>query len=183
MFSHRISEPAVREPSRSCREDILAQLMGAVFQLSDLLGELPVRLDLPVSPLSGQGVQPGIELGDLPVDLQGLLVEFLGLLLVLGEVGDLLGDIGRGNLLQGFAVVHTGAAGLGIELEDHPAQGGFAAAAFAYHAEFLPLIDLQGDVLHCLEVHAFAHREVFFEFVQLQEHLFLIAHLFSSSTL
>lgn len=51
----------------------------------------------PVGSLGGQGVQPGIELGDLPVDLQGLLVEFLRLLLVLGEVGDLLGDIGRGK--------------------------------------------------------------------------------------
>ena len=45
--------------------------------------------------------------------------------------------VGR-HLLQGPPVIHGAPCGLLIELEQHPAQGGLAAAGFPHQAESLP---------------------------------------------
>ena len=163
---------------------VLPELLGLELQGAELLLEGGLPPDLLVGAQGGEGVDLLPERLRLLVHLQGLLVELSGLLLVLGELGDLLGQVLGAHLVPGAAVVDAGAAGLGVELEDDPAQGGLAAAGLAHHAELLPLVDGEGHVLQGLDAHAPADGEVFFQLLELQKHLSLVTHFpRSSSTL
>ena len=58
------------------------------------------------------------------------------------RVGKGVQHIVRRHLLQSPPVIHGASRGLLIELEQHPAQSGLAAAGFPHQAESLPLVDV-----------------------------------------
>ena len=113
---------------------VFAQLLGPEFQLAQPLLERSLLLGLPTGAVRGEGLYRLPERLRLPLHFQGLLIKLRGLFLILRELGHLLGEISGTHLIPRTTVVDTGSAGLGIELENHTAQGGLAAAGLAHHA-------------------------------------------------
>ena len=118
-----------------------------------------------------------VEVGIVLADLSDLLLQIghlgLGLgelLLVLVQVLQGVLHIGRSSVRQGGTVVDGGAGSLGIQLQQHAAQGGLATAGLADDAQGLALVDVDGDVLIgadiqllLLEHGGLGHREILFK--------------------
>ena len=63
------------------------------------------------------------------------------------------------------------------QVQNHPPQGGFAAAGLTHQRQRLTLVNFQGDIIHCL-YRAVGTFEILFQVLRFQKNL---AHLESSS--
>ena len=62
-------------------------------------------------------------------------------------------DVLRGNGIQRAPVVHGAAGSLFVQLQEHTAQRRLAAAGLAYEAQCLALVNINGNVLICPDIH------------------------------
>ena len=81
-----------------------------------------------------------------------------------------------GDSVDVLAPVEDLTIGLAVEADAHPAAGGLAAAGLPHHAQGLPLVDVEGDVVYGLEHAAPAHVKVLLQVFDREEHLFFPAH-------
>ena len=88
---------------------------------------------------------------------------------------DGLTDIFGAQLIDGAAIIHGTAIGLGINLQNGTAEGGLTAAGLAYQTKGLTLVDLKVDAIVGLHIHpALFQREPLLQIADAEQNFFII---------